>query len=90
MAFAFAGLALSIIHTAPMSALRTMSTAKPGGRHGDGGVLNGLGVMVLTLRTAYPQDYADLAVAGGLRRRRHRSPGFTPQPSHQVVSEVRS
>ena len=37
-AFAFAGLALRIIHTAPMSALLTMSTAKPGGRHGDDGV----------------------------------------------------
>jgi hypothetical protein len=101
-AFASAGLALHIIHTAPMSALLTMSTAKPGGRHGDDGV-NGFRFMVfvraiwpdsarfLTLRSARPQHYADSARADErtcylLRR----SPGSTPQPSPWVVSEVRS
>jgi hypothetical protein len=102
-AFAFAGLALRIIHTVPMSALLTMSTAKPGGRHGDDG-MDGFRFMIflraiwpesarfLTLRTARPQDYADSARAGD-------EPGVlsvaqvakvTPQPSPWVVSEVRS
>ena len=102
-AFAFAGLALRIIHTAPMSALLTMSTAKPGGRHGDDGV-DGFRFMMfvraigpgsarfLTLRTARPQDYADSARAETSRAcyLLRRSPRVTPQPSPWVVSEVRS